>query len=106
MASMATTRADSPAHQAYRILHLGFTVAPILFGLDKFVHLMVNWDPYLAPIVANLLPFSGHTVMLAVGAIEIVAGLLVFVMPRVGAYVVAAWLWAIIVNLLLAGNYY
>jgi hypothetical protein len=106
MASMTAARADTPARQAYQILHIGFTVAPILFGLDKFLHLMVNWDQYLAPFVANLLPFSGHTFMLAVGAIEVVAGLLVFFLPRVGAYVVAAWLWAIIANLLLSGSYY
>jgi hypothetical protein len=106
MATMASARADTPASQAYQILHAGFTVAPILLGLDKFVHLMVNWDQYLAPVVANLLPFSGHTFMLVVGVVEVVAGLLVWFMPRYGAYVVAAWLWAIIVNLLLAANYY
>ena len=104
--TIAGSRADTPASQAYQILHLGFTVAPILFGLDKFAHLMVNWDQYLSPFVANMLPFSGHTFMLMVGVIEVVAGLLVWFMPRYGAYVVAAWLWAIIVNLILAGSYF
>jgi uncharacterized membrane protein YphA (DoxX/SURF4 family) len=95
-----------PAEQAYRILHVGFAVLPILAGLDKFFHLLVNWDQYLAPRIAGMLPVSGHTFMLAVGVIEIVAGLLVAVLPRVGAYVVALWLWGIIVNLLLFPGYY
>src|SRR4051812_31623723 len=103
----ATTRpaVGSPAAQAHQILRLGFTGAPILFGLDKFLDLMVNWERYLAPAVVGLLPFSGHTFMLIVGAIEIVAGIGVFLMPRVFAYVVAAWLVGIILNLLLAGGF-
>ena len=108
MATIASTTragAGSPASQAYRILHLGFTVAPILAGLDKFLGLLTNWDQYLAPAVASALPFSGHTFMLIVGAIEIVAGVGVFLMPRVFAYVVSAWLVGIILNLLLAGSF-
>ena len=104
--TMADARADTPASQAYQILHLGFTVAPILFGLDKFVHLMVNWDQYLAPVVANLLPFSGHTFMLVVGVVEVVAGLLVAFWPRLGGYVVMLWLWGIIVNLMLIPGFF
>ena len=64
----------TPAHQAYQILHLGFTIAPIVAGLDKFTHLLVNWDVYLAPVIAGVLPFSGHTFMLFVGVVEIIAG--------------------------------
>ena len=94
------------SHQAYTILHLGFTALPILAGADKFLHLLVNWDQYLAPLVARLLPVVGHTFMLAVGVIEIVAGLLVWFKPRLGAYVVAAWLWGIIIDLLLVPGYY
>ena len=108
MATVASTmpaQARSPATQAYQILHIGFTVAPILAGLDKFLGLLTNWDQYLAPAIAGALPFSGHTFMLIVGAIEIVAGIGVFLMPRVFAYVVAAWLVGIIVNLLLGGSY-
>ena len=107
MATIATTTrpaAGSPAAQAYQILHVGFTVAPILAGLDKFLGLLTNWDQYLAPAIAGALPFSGHTFMLIVGAIEIVAGIGVFLMPRVFAYVVSAWLVGIILNLLLGGN--
>ena len=95
-----------PAYQAYLILYIGFTALPILAGLDKFFHLLVNWDQYLAPLVTRLLPFSGHTFMLAVGVIEIAAGLLVAFRPRIGAYVVALWLWGIIVNLLLVPGFY
>jgi len=108
MATIATTTrpaAGSPAAQAYQILHVGFTVAPILAGLDKFLGLLTNWDQYLAPAIAGALPFSGHTFMLIVGAIEIVAGIGVFLMPRVFAYVVSAWLVGIILNLLLAGSF-
>jgi uncharacterized membrane protein YphA (DoxX/SURF4 family) len=79
---------------------------PILAGLDKFFHLLVNWDQYLAPLATQVLPVSGHTFMLVVGVIEIAAGLLVAVRPRIGAYVVALWLWGIIANLLLVPGFY
>ena len=98
--------AVGPAYQAYLILHAGFVALPVIAGLDKFVHLLVDWDRYLAPQVASLLPVSGHTFMLAVGVIEVVAGLLVAFWPRVGAWVVALWLWGIIVNLLLIPGFY
>jgi hypothetical protein len=100
------SRAARPAYQAYRILHVGFAALPILAGLDKFFHLLVNWDQYLAPLAARVLPVSGHSFMLAVGVIEIAAGVLVAVRPRIGAYVVALWLWGIIANLLLIPGYY
>jgi uncharacterized membrane protein YphA (DoxX/SURF4 family) len=98
--------ATRPAYQAYLILHIGYAVLPIVAGLDKFFHLLVNWDQYLSPFVTDLLPFSGHTFMLIVGVVEIVAGLLVAFRPRLGAYVVALWLWGIIVNLLLVPGFY
>ena len=94
-----------PAYQAYQILHFAFTVAPILAGLDKFFHLLCNWDQYLAPWAARLSPIGGHNLMLAVGVVEIIAGLLVAVKPRWGAPVVAAWLFLIIVNLVSMGSY-
>jgi hypothetical protein len=99
-------RTDAHSDQAYQILHIAFTVAPLVAGVDKFFHLLVNWDQYLAPFVARLLPFSGHTFMLLVGVIEIVAALLVWWKPRLGAYVVMGWLWGIIINLLLIPGYY
>src|SRR5262249_51193477 len=85
-----------PAYQAYVVLYAGYVALPILAGLDKFAHLLVNWDMYLGPVVTQILPVSAHTFMLAVGVIEIAAGLLVALYPRVGAYVVALWLWGII----------
>jgi uncharacterized membrane protein len=97
---------SSPAYQAYWILHVGFTVAPILAGLDKFLHLLVNWDQYLPGVVANASPIQPHTLMLIVGVIEIVAGIGVWLKPRIFAYVVAAWLVIIIINLLLIPGYF
>jgi len=97
---------SSPSRQAYQLLHFAFVAAPVIAGIDKFLHLLVNWDMYLAPAIAKLSPLGGHGLMLVVGAIEIIAGLLVAFKPRIGAYVVAFWLWGIIVNLLLIPNYF
>lgn len=99
-------RTQSPAYQAYQILHLAFVVAPVIAGADKFFHVLVNWDQYLAPAVARMLPVPAHTFMLAAGAIEIVAGLLVAFMPAVGGLVVGAWLCGIILNLLMIPGYF
>ncbi len=104
--SLATRLKDNPAYQAFWLLRSGFTVAPILFGLDKFAHLLVNWDRYLAPRLDDLLPGTTHQAMYAVGIIEIVAGLVVAFLPRLGGYLVAAWLAGIIVNLLLIPGFY
>jgi len=95
-----------PAFQAFWLLRTGFTVAPILFGLDKFFHVLVDWDLYLAPEFADLFNAEAHTLMYFVGAIEIVAGLVVAVRPRFGGYLVAAWLAGIIVNLLMMAEFY
>ncbi len=95
-----------PAYQSYLMLLTGFAVLPIVAGLDKFFHLLVNWEQYLAPQATQVLPVSGHTFMLAVGVIEIAAGLLVALRPQIGAYVVALWLWGIIINLLLIPGFY
>jgi uncharacterized membrane protein YphA (DoxX/SURF4 family) len=93
--------AHDPAYQAYQILHVAFTVAPIIAGLDKFSHLLVNWDNYLAPVFDKILAGHGHTFMLVVGVIEIIAGIGVALKPKWFAYIVAAWLLCIIINLLL-----
>jgi hypothetical protein len=95
-----------PAYQAYQILHIGFVAAPIIAGLDKFFHILTNWDMYLAPVIARVSPIGGHGFMLAVGVIEMIAGLLVAFKPRIGAYVVAAWLVGIIINLLLIPGFF
>ena len=102
----ADIASDSPAYQAFWILRFGFTVAPILAGLDKFFHLMVNWDQYLPGVVAKASPVQPHALMLIVGVIEIVAGIGVALKPRIFAYIVAAWLALIIINLLLIPGYF
>ena len=99
-------RAGDPAYQGFALLWLGFTVAPILFGLDKFFDWMVDWRTYLAPEINDLIPGNAHQAMLIVGAIEIVAGLVVAIRPKWGGYLVAAWLAGIIANLLILGDYY
>ena len=102
----AAAERSNPSYQAYQILHLGFTAAPVLAGINKFFHLLCNWDQYLAPWVAGLSPIGGHDLMLTAGATEAAAGLLVAFRPRLGAPVVGAWLCLIIVNLLTMGSYF
>ena len=102
----SATRVASPTYQAYQILHIAFTVAPLVAGADKFFHFLVNWDQYLSPMVARMLPMTGHTFMLGVGVIEVLAGLLVAVVPRYGGWVVGLWLIGIIVNLLSIPAYF
>ena len=99
-------RSADHIRQAYQILRFGFIVAPIVAGLDKFFHLLVNWDQYLAPVANRLLGGHGHEFMLVVGVIEIAAGLGVFFKPRLFAYVVAGWLFCIICNLLAIPGYF
>jgi hypothetical protein len=94
------------AHQAFLLLRTVFTVAPIVFGLDKFADVLTDWERYLAPEFNDLIPGTAHQAMLIVGVVEIAAGLLVAMLPRVGGYVVAAWLAGIILNLLLIGDFY
>jgi uncharacterized membrane protein YphA (DoxX/SURF4 family) len=95
-----------PAYQAFLLLRIAFTVAPILFGLDKFFNVMVDWESYLAPWINDIIPGSASTAMHLVGIVEIVAGIFVALKPRYGAYVVAAWLGGIIINLLTYSGYY
>jgi hypothetical protein len=104
--SRITPVRDNPAYQAYLILRTGFVVAPILFGLDKFTNLLADWTTYLAPSIDRLVPGSATGAMLAVGVVEVIAGLVVAVRPKVGGYLVAAWLAGIIGNLLLLGDHY
>jgi hypothetical protein len=98
--------AASPARQAYHILHVAFVLAPLVAGIDKFLHLLVNWDQYLAPKIAGLTTIPAHNLMLAAGVIEIIAAFIVAFKPKVGAWIVCLWLWAIIVNLLFLPGYY
>ncbi len=102
----AAVRVESPAYQAYQILHVILTLIPIGAGLDKFVHMLVNWDKYVSPLVARFSPLPVHTLMMAVGIVEVVAGLIVAFVPRVGAWIVAIWLWLIVINLLSIPGYF
>jgi hypothetical protein len=95
-----------PGYQAFTLLRITFTVAPIAFGLDKFFNGMVDWEKYLAPWINRLMPGTGHSFMLFVGIVEIIAGLVVALKPRYGAFLVAAWLAGIVVNLLTYSGYY
>ncbi|WP_307680346.1 DoxX family membrane protein [Streptomyces sp. V4I2] len=95
-----------PGYQAFLVLRTAFTVAPILFGLDKFANLLVDWPMYLAPWINDFVPGSAQAAMYAVGAIEIAAGIAVALAPRFGAWLVAGWLAGIIVNLLTIPDYY
>ena len=111
---MDTTHATAPnvavrephdaAYQGYEILHWGFVILPVIAGLDKFAHLLTNWDTYLAPSIANVLGGYAHTFMLVAGVVEVIAGLLVALKPKIGAYVVAGWLVAIMINLMMGSN--
>ena len=104
--SATSESVSSPSYQAFQILRTGFAVAPIVAGVDKFLHLLVNWDQYLPAFVNNLTGCHGHQLMLAVGVIEIVAGLGVAFKPRIFAYVVSAWLLLIVANLLMIPGYF
>ena len=101
MATISAVEVRSPSYQGFQILHTAFTVAPIFAGADKFFHLLTNWDKYCVPAIPAMIGLSVHSFMLIVGVVEIIAGLLVAVAPRIGAWVVTAWLCGIIVNLLL-----
>ena len=104
MTATAPTAQEAPSISAYQILRLGFTVAPILFGLDKFFNLMTDWPQFLPDFVTDVV--SGTVVMAIVGIIEIAAGIGVWLRPKIFAYVVAAWLGAIIVTLIIAGGFW
>ena len=95
-----------PAYQAFWLLRIGFAALPILFGLDKFFDVLVNWEIYLAPWINDIIPGTAAEAMYAVGVIEILAGIAVALKPRYAAYVVAAWLGGIIVSLLTVSGYY
>lgn len=107
--AFADNKADdvsSYSYQAYRLLQIGFVVAPILAGIDKFLHFLVDWDKYLPNVVNTAVGGHGHQLMMAVGVIEVAAGIGVALKPRIFAYVVAMWLALIIVNLLAIPGYF
>jgi hypothetical protein len=102
----AAVLGSDPARQAFLLLRTAFTVAPIVFGLDKFFNLLTDWPNYLAPWIDGLVPGTAQQAMYAVGVVEIVAGVVVAVAPRFGGWLVAAWLAGIIVNLLTIPGFY
>jgi hypothetical protein len=105
-AGFAGVLAADPSRQAYLLLRTAFTVAPIVFGLDKFANVLTDWTHYLAPVIDRIVPGTATQDMWAVGVVEIVAGIVVAVRPRWGGLLVAAWLAGIVVDLLLLGGYY
>ena len=102
---LARAKSD-PAYQAFVLLRIGFTIVPIAMGIDKFFNNFVNWEKYLAHWIWNISPWSAVHTMHVVGIIEIVAGVLVALKPRYFAYLVAAWLGGIVVDLLSYSGYY
>jgi uncharacterized membrane protein YphA (DoxX/SURF4 family) len=96
----------APDRQAFFLLRTVFTVAPILFGLDKFTNILTDWTIYLAPVATSVVPVSAQTFMYIVGVVEIIAGIAVAVRPRFGSLLVAVWLLGIIINLLVLGSFY
>src|SRR5689334_11171737 len=101
--AQAATQIEPRAYEAYEILHWSYFSLPLIAGVDKFSNLLTHWDSYLAPLVTSVIPLSARTLMMVVGVVEIVAALVVAVRPRIGAYVVAVWLAAIIANLIILG---
>jgi hypothetical protein len=101
-----SARRSEPTYHAYVLLRLGFVVLPILFGIDKYTNALVHWDKYLAPWLDRIMPGTAHEFMFFVGAVEIVAGLVVLMKPRYGSWLVAAWLGGIVINLFTYSGYY
>lgn len=98
--------ASAPQRQAFLLLRTVFTVAPIIFGLDKFTNLLTDWTMYLAPVATAVVPLPAQTIMYVVGVVEIIAGLAVAVRPRFGSLLVAVWLLGIIINLIVLGSFF
>ena len=93
-------------NNVFNLLKWTFVLVPVIAGLDKFTHILTDWEKYLAPVVTDILPLEARTFMYIVGVIEIIAGIIVFVKPRIGGMIVGLWLVGIAINLLLTGEYY
>jgi uncharacterized membrane protein YphA (DoxX/SURF4 family) len=104
--SLGRLQSMTPDRQAFLLLRTVFTVAPVLFGLDKFTNILTDWTIYLAPVATAVVPVPAQTFMYVVGVVEIIAGVLVAVRPRFGSLLVAVWLLGIIINLLVLGSFY
>lgn len=104
--SHAQSRVIGNTDRVISLLRWTYGLVPIIAGADKFMHILTNWDKYLAPAISNILPMTAHTFMSIVGIIEIVAGVLVLIKPKIGSLIVGIWLVGIAINLLLTGQYY
>lgn len=102
---METINVNQSIRPTVNLLRLTFGIVPIVAGLDKFTNLLTEWQNYIHPGIAAMLPFSPHTFMMIVGVIEIIAGVIVLVRPVLGGYIVAAWLTLIALTLLASGNH-
>lgn len=102
---MESTNLQQAIKPTFNLLKLTFGLVPIVAGLDKFTNLLTNWEQYINPSVAGMLPFSGHTFMMIVGVIEIVAGIIVLKKTEIGGYIVSAWLALIALTLLASFSY-
>jgi len=102
---METTTSSQTLRSTFNLLKLTFGIVPIVAGADKFTNLLTNWENYINPSLAHMLPFAPHTFMMIVGLIEIIAGLIVLTRPAIGGFIVAAWLTLIALTLLAGGNY-
>ena len=106
LAPEGTRQHSRATHQAFLLLRTIFTIAPIIFGIDKFTNVLTDWTHYLAPIATDIVPVSPEVFMYGVGIVEIAAGILVALRPRIGSLVIVAWLAGIIVNLLLLPGFF
>ncbi len=102
---MTTTQSNQTVKSVFTLLKLTYGIIPIVAGLDKFTNILAQWDNYLQPGLASILPFSPHTFMMIVGVIEIVAGIIVLMKPQIGGIIVSAWLALIAITLLASGHY-
>lgn len=102
---MEHIHSNQSLHPIFKTLKYTYGLVPIVAGADKFTNILTQWDKYLHPGLASMLPFSAHTFMLIVGVIEIIAGLIVLARPAIGGYIVMAWLALIAITLLASGNY-
>lgn len=105
-ANQAHAASTSRVERVATLLRWTYGLVPIVAGADKFTHLLTDWDKYLAPVVTDIIPLSPATFMSIVGVIEIIAGILVLVKPKLGSFIVACWLVAIAINVLLTGQYF
>ena len=103
---METVTSNPTARSVWSVLRITFVIVPIVAGADKFTDLLTNWDMYLNPSIASMLPLSAHVFMQIVGGIEIVAGLIVLAKPAVGGWIVMIWLICIALQLIAMGKYY